>query len=225
MDFPYFNWRRGREAAGDLRRRLFPACESLDCPKRARMFPFSFLRGSGTEFDGRWYCSAECLQRSVQLAVQNLLARFLFERPRAYRLPLGLLLVNRGQITQSQLQEALRLQRIGGAGKLGAWLRQMNAASDEQLVNALAQQWACPVYPLDRHPQVVRWNDVAPFTLFEAVRAVPAHMSLDGRTLHVAFSERVDHTTLYALERMLDCRTVACVASEAAVSSLHKALC
>jgi hypothetical protein len=52
------------------------------------------------------------------------------------------------------------------------------------------------------------------------MRAVPAHLSLDGRILHVAFSERVDHTTLYALERMLDCRTVACVASEGAVNTL-----
>ena len=101
--------------------------------------------------------------------------------------------------------------------------RQMNATSDEALVRVLAQQWACPVYPLDRHPRVVSWNDVAPFTLFASARAVPAHISLDGRTLHVAFSERVDHTLLYALERMLDCRTIPCVASESAVNAILEA--
>ena len=186
------------------------------------MFPVYWMRSSGTEFDGRWYCSADCLQRSVRLAVQNHISRFLFERPRTYRLPLGLLLVNRGQITYAQLKEALRLQRQSG-GRLGNWLRQMNATSDEALVRALAQQWACPVYPLDRHPRVVSWNDVAPFTLFASARAVPAHISLDGRTLHVAFSERVDHTLLYALERMLDCRTIPCVASESAVNAILEA--
>ncbi len=187
------------------------------------MFPFYFWRNSGTEFDGRWYCSGECLQRSVRLAVQNLISRFLFERPRTYRLPVGLLLVNRGQVTRTQLQEALRLQREAGGGRLGVWLRHINAATEEQLVSALAQQWACPVYPLDRNPQVVHWNDVAPFTLFQSARAVPAHMSLDGKTLHVAFSERIDHTTLYALERVLDCRTIGCVASENAVNALLEA--
>jgi len=220
MNFPFANWKQPMAATQELRKHLFPSCASLECSRRKRLFPLYFLRNSGTEFDDRWYCSTECLERAVRLAVQSLISRFLFERPRTYRLPVGLLLVNRGQISYAQLREALRMQRAGGTGKIGMWLRQMNATSEEHVVNALAQQWACPVYPLERHPHAVTWNDVAPFTLFESVRAVPAHMSLDGKILHVAFSERVDHTTLYALERILDCRTVACVASEAAVNAL-----
>jgi hypothetical protein len=224
MPLPIANWKFARATAGEMRKHLFPACDLLDCPRRRRFLPAYFLRNSGTEFDDRWYCSSKCLERAVRLAVQNLISRFLFERPRTYRLPIGLLLVNRGQISYAQLQEALRMQRAdGGSGKIGMWLRQMNATSDEHLVNALAQQWACPVYPLERHPNGATWNDVAPFTLFESVRAVPAHLSLDGKTLHVAFSERIDHTTLYALERILDCRTVACVASEAAVNAILEA--
>lgn len=219
-EFPYFNWRRGRQATGELKKQVFPRCDSATCPKRNQMIPLYFLRKSGTEFDGRWYCSLACLQRAVGLAVQNLSSRFLFEKPRTHRLPVGLLLVNRGQISHAQLQEALRLQRAGGSGKIGAWLRQLNVVTDDQIVAALAQQWACPVYPLDRNLDVVNWNDVAPFTLFESVRAVPAHLSLDGRILHVAFSDRVDHTLLYALERMLDCRTIGCVARESSVNAL-----
>ena len=117
-----------RLAAAALRQQVFPQCASADCPRRSHMFPVYWMRSSGTEFDGRWYCSADCLQRSVRLAVQNHISRFLFERPRTYRLPLGLLLVNRGQITYAQLKEALRLQRQSG-GRLGNWLRQMNATS------------------------------------------------------------------------------------------------
>jgi hypothetical protein len=223
MEFLFLQWRRGLQAAAALRKQVLPQCALADCPKRHRMLSVYWMRSSGTEFDGRWYCSMECLQRAVRLAVQNHISRFLFERPRSYRLPVGLLLVNRGQITNAQLQEALRLQREHRSGRIGTWLRQMNATTDHEIVKALAQQWACPVYPLDRHPQVVSWTDVAPFTLFAAAKAVPVHLSLDGRTLHVAFSERVDHTLLYALERMLDCRTIACVASESAVNAMLEA--
>src|SRR5256885_5228305 len=102
MEFPFLQWRRGRLAAAALRQQVFPHCASADCPRRSHTFPVYWMRSSGTEFDGRWYCSTDCLQRSVRLAVQNHISRFLLERPRSYRLPLGLLLVNRGQITRSE---------------------------------------------------------------------------------------------------------------------------
>jgi hypothetical protein len=223
MDFSPLKWSDGVRAARKVRGQLFPSCASIDCSRRTRLFPIYFLKTSGIELDDRWYCSVPCLQRAVSLTAQNLISRFLFERPRSYRIPIGLLLVNRGQISYAQLQEALRLQRESGGGRVGNWLRQINAASEEQLVSALAQQWACPVYPLERHPHAVSWNDVAPFTLFQSIRAVPARLSVDGQTLHVAFSERIDHTALYALERMLACKTIACVASEAAVNTLLEA--
>jgi len=63
-----------------------------------------------------------------------------------------------------------------------------------------------------------------PLAVLESAFAVPAFASLDGCTLHLAFGERLDHTTLYAVEQMLGCRTVPCVAAEASVSRVLEEL-
>jgi hypothetical protein len=42
--------------------------------------------------------------------------------------------------------------------------------------------------------------------------------------LHLAFGDRLDHTTLYAVERMLKCRAIACVADETAVAKVLEEL-
>jgi hypothetical protein len=125
----------------------------------------------------------------------------------------------RGAISLEQLREALRLQReAGGAGRLGDWLNQMGAVREPHLAAALAQQWGCPVYPLDHQTAHPSWSGLVPLALLDSSRAVPAHVSSDGRVLHLAFGERLDHTLLYAIEQMLDCRTVACVAPQAKVA-------
>lgn len=84
-------------------------------------------------------------------------------------------------------------------------------------LKALAIQSRCPVYPLDPQSPLLGCHDLVPFALLQSARAVPVFVSSDGRTLHLAFGERLDHTTLYAVERMLGCRTIACIAEETSV--------
>jgi len=79
---------------------------------------------------------------------------------------------------------------------------------------ALAQQWGCPLFPLDHQTAHPAWSSLVPLPLLDSARAVPAHASPDGRVVHLAFGERIDHQLLYAVEHMLACRTVACVAPE-----------
>ena len=59
--------------------------------------------------------------------------------------------------------------------------------------------------------------DLLPLPLLQSARVVPVYVSADGRTLHLAFGERLDHTTLYAVEQMLGSRTFACIADELSV--------
>ena len=197
--------------------RLTTRCAGPACPKQGKLWPYWLHQHAGLEFDGRWYCSRNCFEPLILSRVHTLLAGFQSEKPRTYRLPLGLLLVNRGAISAAQLREALRRQREAGHGRIGDWLRQTADLSPQQLTAALGQQWGCPVFPLETQEPSAAWCDLIPLPLLESANSVPAHASSDARVLHLAFGERVDHTFLYAVEQMLFCRTFPCVAAVSAV--------
>ncbi len=197
---------------------LFSRCARPDCPNRLKFWPTRLRKTIGVTFDGHWYCELPCLQPLLEYRLRNLLSPSVLPKSRAYRLPLGLLLVDNGAISPDLLRETLRLQREGGTGRIGDWLLQTRAISEQQLSVALAQQWGCPVFPLDAQHLHPSWSALVPFPLLESARAVPAHASPDSSVLHVAFADRLDHTLLFAIERMLECRTLACVASGAAIT-------
>lgn len=199
--------------------RLASRCSSPDCPNAAKVWPYWLHKSHGTDFEGRWYCGRVCLESVLAGRIHALLSNIHQEKPRAHRFPIGLLLVDRGIISNSQLREAIRLQREAGYGKLGDWLRQTADLSTSQLTAALGQQWGCPVFPLDPQAAPVSWSDLIPLSVLLSASAVPAYASPDGRTLHLAFSDRVDHTLLYAVEQMLLCRTFPCVAPGAVIQS------
>ena len=209
----------GRGLKAYVLERFLRRCGAADCPRLHRLFPPYFGRAASLFFDGQWYCDADCAETSIAFRVQNALTAVVPEKPRNYRVPLGLLLVTRGVITQAQLREVLLKQRENQQGRLGQWLLQLGYISEAQLTAALARQWACPVYPLERKPLPTFLTTLAPFLLFQTCRAVPVHASADGKVLHLAFCDRIDHTLLYGLEQMLGCRTVGCVATEASVVS------
>lgn len=199
--------------------RFLPRCSATGCRRAHKLFPAYRRRAAGILLDGRWYCGPQCLETVLALRVQNLVSSFSPPKPRIYRVPIGLLLVGRGVISYAQLQQALRRQREAHHGRMGDWLRQLGFVSDAQLIAALAQQWGCPVFPLTNPHLAGLLPSLAPFALFQSAHAVPVHNSPDGRLLHVAFSERIDHTLLYALEQMLSARTVGCVATDSSITA------
>lgn len=194
-------------------------CAGPACPLAGKLWPAWLRKREGVIFDGRWYCGRDCLEAVLGGRVHTLLSSFHVERPRAHRIPIGLLLVNRGVISPSQLREAIRRQREAGQGKLGDWLRQTAGLNPQQITAALGQQWGCPVFPLEDQVTSAAWSDLIPLPLLISAGAVPAYASPDGRVLHLAFGDRVDHTLLYAAEQMLLCRTFPCVADNAAVQA------
>jgi Type II secretion system (T2SS), protein E, N-terminal domain len=198
-------------------RRLRLRCSASDCLHRDRLWPPFLSQSRGVVLDGRWYCTTECFHDHLMAQVRGLLAGVVRERPRRHRIPLGLLLVTSGVISQQQLREALRQQSRSAGEKLGRVLCEMGFVASDQLTAALANQWGCPVYPLDPQSLLLGCHDLVPFALLQSACAVPVFVSSDGRTLHLAFGERLDHTTLYAVEQMLGCRTIACIAEEASV--------
>jgi hypothetical protein len=197
---------------------LMIRCGSPGCSLRLKVQPALLARFRGIHFNNRWYHEAACLKEALVGQLKQMLLSYGQSRNRAHRLPLGLLLVKRGAITPGELREGLRLQRLAGTGKLGYWLRQITAIDEDQICVALGQQWGCPVFPLDRHtlPPFTRYSP--PYPLLAAAKAIPAFGTPDGRQWHIAFSERIDHTLLYALEEILVCQTFACVSRESAVN-------
>lgn len=135
-------------------------------------------------------------------------------RPR--RMPLGLLMLSRGNLTEQQLRQALHAQLTAGSGKIGEWLRQLGFAEECDVASALAQQWSCPVMktlparipdcPIPRH-------------LLRTLRIAPVHVSKSARLLHMAFAGNIHYKALFSIEQMLDTRTEACLTTEKEIAA------
>jgi hypothetical protein len=130
--------------------------------------------------------------------------------PHPNQMPIGLVLLSRGDISASQLRQALKLQRTTHSGKLGEWLVRMGAASEQQVLAALAVQQRCPIFQA-RELQAVQKEMHWPISLVERYRALPVFYRETQGNLYVGFLDKVDHSFLYSLEQMLRCRTQPCV--------------
>lgn len=193
---------------------LLPTCASPECQGRRPLWGF-WRRHQGIRAQGQWYCSAECFRKAVATSVATLSAR---RRPRhetpASRMPLGLLLISQGRLCDEQVHEALDAQRRTG-GKIGSYLRQSGAITDEDLTRALGQQSGCPVLSLDR---VVPLADKVPFWLRRRNRILPVYWSQARDTLWLAFADPVRYAVLTAIEQMLECRCDPCMVNEESLS-------
>jgi hypothetical protein len=196
----------------------FRKCGNPGCT-RNRDFWSAWLRNdSGIRLQGEWYCSPECFETAAQSAFSSLLPAVEDAPHIRHRIPIGLLLLSRGTINDGQLKQALHLQRESGGGKIGKFLQEIRAASEKDITEVLAAQWGCPVYPLARAREFLQCATLLPLTLLEAGRMLPVHYLRAQRTLFMAFVEGVDRTALYAVEQMLQLRTIPCIVSESDLS-------
>jgi hypothetical protein len=76
---------------------------------------------------------------------------------------------------------------------------------------ALARQWACPVRRSLPSAAGLRHAPEIPAFLLQSSAMVPLEYAKATQTLYIAFGEGIDHSVLYALEQMLDCRTEPCL--------------
>ena len=166
---------------------------------------------SGVLLEGGRYCVERCMERALFDALRRL-ASSSRRAQVAHRVPLGLLLLSRQQLTPGQLRIALEAQRHAGRGRLGEWLLSLGFVNEQQITAALARQWSCPV--LRVHPSPLRGAHPAqiPATLLERFVMIPVEYVEASKTLHVAFAEGIDYSVLYAIERMTGCRTQPCMA-------------
>lgn len=192
-------------------------CENPECPHRNSLRRRLLRSASeGVLLQGRWYCCPDCFERAVTTEFTTLLK--LRDEPLSHlhRVPLGLLLLGRGVITDAQLKSALAIQRESRAGRLGRVLVNNGIVSAQEVSTALAAQWGCAVFPVER--DLYRGcSQLLPFALIESSRLVPVHYHDGTQMLFVAFAEDIDHTALYSIEHQLGARTQACVITESAM--------
>lgn len=126
-------------------------------------------------------------------------------------------MVARGKLTHIEVQAALEAQRRARYGKIGEWFEKLGFATEQDVTTALALQWGCPVVSsLD--PATVDSPGSIPLPILEEFQMLPINFVASTNTLYLAFGERVDHAALYAIEKILDCRTQPCVARRKSVA-------
>jgi len=158
------------------------------------------------------YCLGKCLEPALRESILRTRSTLKPGNAR-HRIPLGLQLMSRQQITQEQLSSALDAQRNSGRGKIGEWLLTMGFATQQQITAALARQWRCPVLRNDWPLPSPNRIPSLPLALMQSARMIPVGYSRTNSSLYMAFSEGIDYNTLYAIEQMTACHTDPCLAS------------
>jgi hypothetical protein len=158
-------------------------------------------------FEGHWACSQACMGTMVNSAVQREQSAGGSEwSGRGMRMPLGLTLIEQGQLTPEQLRAALaeRARAVAETGeplRLGEWLADSGILSESVITQALGTQWNCPTFSLDAcRPQGAM--SAIPHFLAESLAALPLP-SAGGRHLYLGFAGRVDRSLTYAAGRIL----------------------
>jgi hypothetical protein len=118
----------------------------------------------------------------------------------SHRVPLGLILLGQGWITQEQLQCTLELQRSAGQGLFGDWLVARYSISRECITRGLGMQWGCPSLTLENFdPGAMAL--ALPMILMEATGAVPLRVT-SNNLLYVGFQHSVDASAALAIQGM-----------------------
>ncbi len=154
-------------------------------------------------FEDSWGCSKACLRALVDASVRREMegadgAEVAEEHE--HRVPLGLVLLAQGLVTQEQLRSALEAQKVAGRGRIGEWLVEAGGVAETKITRGLGMQWQCPVLSLSGFDGI-RMALAMPVVLRELCRAVPLRVA-GGRILYLAFDENVDAAAAFALERM-----------------------
>lgn len=176
----------------------------------------SRYRPTGTFLQGAFYCHPQCLEMALISQLSRL--RTITPAPQPpNRIPLGLLMVARGKLSYLEVRAALEAQRRARYGKIGEWIEKLGFATEQEVTSALALQWGCPV-ATSFDPSTVHSPGDIPLTILEAFQMLPLNYVASTNTIYLAFGERVDHAALYAIERILGCRTQPCVAGRKSIA-------
>jgi len=191
-----------------VRRRIFPPrCTRADCVSGS----FIWRRTPMIQMEDRWLCSARCVEAESRATFEHM--SMPKELVAGHRVPLGLLMLARGFLSEEQLQTVLATQRQARQGKIGFWVQRLNFATERQVLTALSLQWSCPVLALQTPPDFT-CTEMIPWKLVQSLRMMPVRFIRSTRLLYMALCEGIDHVAILAIEQMLRCHVVPCLVSD-----------
>jgi type IV pilus assembly protein PilB len=133
------------------------------------------------------------------------------------RLQLGELLIEKGLITQAQLDEALVERRQNG-GLVGEALVRLGFIFEDELARTLAEQAGVPFVNLDANSVDRYAAGILPRSLGESLPALPVRFTPEGG-LVVAVADPTDETLLPRLQAAINCPIVLMVAAASSIRS------
>jgi hypothetical protein len=181
---------------------MFSTCANASCNSgwiklwRSRSSPI---------FEGGWSCSPDCTSRLLEAALRREMeALGSTQESHRHRIPLGLVMLEQGWITNVQLRRALEAQRAAGGGRLGQWLVRQQGVSEQLVTRALGLQWSCPVLNLELH-DAEGLTALLPRLFVDAFGALPLRVAA-GKILYMGFESSLDPVLALAVERMTGLR-------------------
>ena len=186
---------------------LVTPCAYPECKRRSVQYSFA-RRLDGVLIEGEWLCSQPCYEAALLRQCNSLLLTRKKAAPaRKARLPLGLMLLSRGELTETQVSRALEEHQATGA-RIGDILLRNKLVSEEQIAAALAAQWGHPTFPSNA---AISWLPVRiPLYMVELYGIAPLHFLESSRTLLLGFADGPDHRLLSVIQRMLHCIVEPC---------------
>jgi hypothetical protein len=203
-------------ASRRLRANFAAQHEPHDCPHSRNWWRRLRRNSRAVLLEGSRYCLEYCLLNTLRETVDRQRSSATRIPPR-HRVPLGLLMLSRQQVTVEQLRIALDTQRTAGHGRIGEWLQGLGFVGEEAVTAALARQWSCPILRSTLPPLGPNRLPEIPLTLLQSYAMIPVDFVEARATLHIAFAEGIDYGVLHAMERMLDCHTEPCMATPSQV--------
>jgi len=182
------------------------ACKCDYCHRSLGFRHFS-SRKVGLTIRGRWYCSSLCLKSVIADRIAGLLSSAPVERGYVSRMPLGLILISRGLLTNEQLKQAKAEHKESG-DEIGEVLVRQGAVTEQQVAAVRAAQWGCPVFATPK--LVVRTGVQIPSSLFRPNSMIPLHYITATKSLMVGFVSSIEYGLLYAIEQIAGCKTEPC---------------
>jgi hypothetical protein len=177
-------------------------------------------------FERQWGCSVHCLETMLQTAIHREVGDEVAVGPdeqHRHRVPLGLILLAQGLISQRQLQHALETQRHAQRGRIGEWLIDECELNPACVTRGLSIQWSCPVLSLDGFdPAPISLT--VPKLLVEQLGILPVRIA-GARILYLAFVDRLDASVAFAMERMSGLKAQSGLVDETRWKAAHQSLC
>ena len=184
---------------------MYAACSLATC--RNTLLMRSVQSRVGISVGQAWYCSADCFAVAARNKFASLSGGSVVEMPHIPRRSIGLVLLQKGILTDEQLRFAMAQSKLCGE-ELEATLVRLGLASERQLTAARAAQWGYPVLGQDRMGQPVQAD--IPSILLQTCCAAPLHYSTTAKRFLLGFVYRVEQSLLNALEQVTEFRAEPC---------------